>query len=583
MAMFQSSQLVLKWGKTRFIDKSHDNSIFWVIGFWIIGMSLISFAKTSLILMSATWLTRGLHSKMVFRLLHARVIEFIQRVPSGIIVNRFSSDINEMDNSYPSMLDLITSLGLGLIVLGMIVIFGAKNLFLLIPPILFVLIGLKLRKDYMGARRELTRLAFVSKSPVIGLAASCVRGAPIIRCLGLEGYFRRKIDKKINENTSTVILNEATNPWFMANISIYQCIVLLFPSFAILIYSIYYAETPGVGGAGAKHGKDKDVVNLANYITRVEGFANIFALMLIFICLLETYVVSAERCVKFEELESEEGYLSMERDVKLFEFPKKMLKEATRFISTYKKEASLADGSIRIENLSITYPTNNKTVLKNISLKIESGQKVGIVGRSGAGKSTFVKALWRAFESYQGNIFVGGKNIIQMDLKNYREQLNVILQKPNLFEGTLQSNITPRRLDSQQRIALKNELIQLGFPESRLHPHGLEFNVAADGANLSQSEKQTVCLLQALNHKAKLVILDEATAYVDLGMERRFQKAIKSKFEDSTLLVVAHRISNVMECDRVLLFADGEIVEDGDPRELVKDVNGKFYEIWKEG
>jgi ABC-type multidrug transport system fused ATPase/permease subunit len=219
-------------------------------------------------------------------------------------------------------------------------------------------------------------------------------------------------------------------------------------------------------------------------------------------------------------------------------------------------------------------------ILKEVNLTIPKGQKVGIVGRSGAGKSTLMKLFWRALEPSNGSISIGGVDVSSYDLKEFRSQVTIILQKPCLFEGTIASNISSRPLKAQEIVEIREELIELGFPGEKLGLQDLDFKIEPNGQNLSQSEKQIVCLMKSLRDEAQFVVMDEATAFVDIEMERQFQKKIWEKFRDCTLFMIAHRVSNVMSCDRVLVFDDGKVVEDGAPEELLKDKESIFYGMW---
>ena len=171
---------------------------------------------------------------------------------------------------------------------------------------------------------------------------------------------------------------------------------------------------------------------------------------------------------------------------------------------------------------------------------------------------------------------IDGKDLASFDVKEYRKEINIIVQKPSLFEGTLLSNISPGEKRIHQIGILRQDLIDLGFPLSKLQDTDLGYEIKEGGSNLSQSEKQIICLMQALQKDSKIVILDEATAYVDINLEKKFQERLYSKFKNSTMLIISHRLSNVKDVDRVLVFDKGRIVEDGNPRELMKNEKGVF-------
>ena len=156
----------------------------------------------------------------------------------------------------------------------------------------------------------------------------------------------------------------------------------------------------------------------------------------------------------------------------------------------------------------------------------------------------------------------------------------VILQKPSLFEGTLLSNITPNRISLTQVRDIRTDLVDLEFDRKKLAEESLGFRVEPEGKNLSQSEKQTIGMMQSLQKKSKIVILDEATAYVDVKIQGKINNKLYESFKDSTMFVIAHRLENVINLDRILVFDQGRVVEDGSPSELLSISNGVFREIW---
>ena len=225
---------------------------------------------------------------------------------------------------------------------------------------------------------------------------------------------------------------------------------------------------------------------------------------------------------------------------------------------------------------------SRKNAIDGLDLTIEAGQTVGIVGRTGAGKSSFTKLLWRALDPLTGSIEIDGADISTVDVKQLRTQLNIVLQKPSVFEGTLLSNLcNAQKLSKVEIQEMRAELIDLGFPKDKLEGRDLQYEVKEGGSNLSQSEKQILSLVKAFRNKSSVVILDEATAYVDPSLETVIQKRIKEAFKGKTVLTIAHKISNIMDSDRILVMDRGEIVQDGSPKGLVDQGEGIFYELWK--
>ena len=205
-------------------------------------------------------------------------------------------------------------------------------------------------------------------------------------------------------------------------------------------------------------------------------------------------------------------------------------------------------GSIRIRNLSIKYRPSLPYVIKNLNLRVTSKDKVGIVGRTGAGKTTLLTSLYRTFEDYHGEILIDGVEIRKVGLKLLRRSMTIIPQDPYLFEDTLRNNIDPMKEFSDDQIEPILEDVGLWKKFSELE--GLESKIEKDGGNLSQGEKQLVCLARALLFKKKIVLMDEATSNIDIETEQRIQVLIKEKFKESTVLVIAHRLNTILHCDK---------------------------------
>ena len=411
-------------------------------------------------------------------------------------------------------------------------------------------------------------MALISKSPVVGLATSSIAGGPILRSLNREEYIKKNLNERVDNNSKNFVLKFGLAGWFNDMMLANSCLFLYLPILATIAYASYTSKTLAA-------------VKVANFFKQSIQVSDGFIAALNLGNVMALTALSFERCFDYEEIKSENGYLNLEKTKKLFyTLNKTALRKGRELISAYQKQELFQRGEIVFKGVTARYPTSTRPVIDNINLTIKAGQKVGIVGRSGAGKSTFTKLLWRALEPSEGTIEVDGINISQLDVKQYREQLNIILQKPNIFEGTLATNISSRPLDDQTISMVNKDLEDMGFPKSKLMDRKLQFQVQPSGNNLSLSEKQIVCLMQSLLKPTKIGILDEATAYVDVSLEKKFQEKIKEAFFECTMFVIAHRISNVMNCDRILVFDKGRIVEDGHPHELIKDKESQFYGMW---
>jgi ABC-type multidrug transport system fused ATPase/permease subunit len=395
--------------------------------------------------------------------------------------------------------------------------------------------------------------------------------------LYLQNFFRKKTFEKIDENTKNALAIRGLIGWFETNYALFFGTFLLIPAYSLLVYQLYTGYDNG----------QVDLILITFYFRRTMSFNWNFKAILNSLSDFEIVSIAAERCQNFESIKPESGYKTVESDKANFQNLKKNLKTALVSLKKTMDEeeknvGKFKEGKIEFEKVSASYPTSTKPVIRGINLLIKPGQKIGIVGRTGAGKSSFIKLLWRSLTPSKGTIKIDGVDINTVDLKFFRSQISVILQKPNLFKGTIASNITTEKLSKEQLKNIREKLINLGFPLQKLMDDELAYEVEASGVNLSQSEKQMICLIQALMKKSKIAILDEATAYVDVQMEKKFNELIWGHFEESTLFVIAHRVVNVMKCDRILVFEEGKIVQDGSPQELIQQVGGIFHQIWSQ-
>ena len=207
-----------------------------------------------------------------------------------------------------------------------------------------------------------------------------------------------------------------------------------------------------------------------------------------------------------------------------------------------------SNGKIVIKRLSIKYRPNLPYVIKDLTLRVRSGCKVGIVGRTGAGKTTLITSLYRTFADYKGEIKIDGVEIRDLGLKVLRQGLTIIPQDPYLFEDTIRNNIDPMSDFSDQ--AIEDILDDVDLWKKFVELEGLSTKIEKDGGNLSQGEKQLVCMARALLFKKKVVLMDEATSNIDVKTEQTIQKLIKERFVDSTVLVIAHRLNTILHCDK---------------------------------
>ena len=276
---------------------------------------------------------------------------------------------------------------------------------------------------------------------------------------------------------------------------------------------------------------------------------------------LETRLISFERCHKFTTIEPE----------KLAPTPTLRTKVASSWPTR---------GEIKFRNYSTKYRPNLPCVLKGLNLTIKPGEKVGLVGRTGSGKSSLMLSLLRIIEAFEGSIAIDGTLIENLELSHVREKITVIPQDPYLFEGTLRENVDILGEYEDDQIKTALESVNLGYLLN--YQGGLDMMIKSSGENLSAGEKQMMCIARALLKHNKIVLIDEATSSIDLNNEEVFLSTIKKKFQECTVVTIAHRLNTIIHSDRIIVMDDGKIAESGAPEELLEDENSIFRGMWLE-
>ena len=236
----------------------------------------------------------------------------------------------------------------------------------------------------------------------------------------------------------------------------------------------------------------------------------------------------------------------------------------------------LIAGKIQFSNVSLSYRPHLPPVLKNLSFTIRAGEKIGVVGRTGAGKSSLITALFRLVELPAKAIFIDDRDVTTIPLPSLRSSLSIIPQDPTLFSGTVRSNLDPFRKYSNAQLWEVLECtpnLKVAIQEL---PSQLDTEIFAHKSSFSVGEKQLICLARVLLRKSKILILDEATAAVDPDTEKIVHRAITQWFADSTVIIIAHRLTTVLHCDRILTLEKGKILEFDSPQKLLADNDSHF-------
>uniref|UniRef100_A0A8C5NIM8 ABC transporter domain-containing protein n=1 Tax=Junco hyemalis TaxID=40217 RepID=A0A8C5NIM8_JUNHY len=232
-------------------------------------------------------------------------------------------------------------------------------------------------------------------------------------------------------------------------------------------------------------------------------------------------------------------------------------------------------GEIQIQNLSVRYDSNLKPVLKHVNAHISPGQKIGICGRTGSGKSSFSLAFFRMVDTFEGRIIIDGIDIAKLPLQTLRSRLSIILQDPILFSGTIRFNLDPEKKCTDSMLWEALEIAQLKHVVKAL-PGGLDAIVTEGGENFSQGQRQLFCLARAFVRKTSIFIMDEATASIDMATENILQKVVMTAFADRTVVTIAHRVHTILNSDLVIVMKRGVILEYDKPEVLLEQEDSVF-------
>ncbi|KAK2189921.1 hypothetical protein NP493_93g00019 [Ridgeia piscesae] len=484
--------------------------------------------------------SRVLHARLLHRMLRAPM-SFFDTTPIGRIVNRFSKDVDTLDINIPMTIRIWISTSAS-VVATMIVISYSTPIFLSVVLPLGLLYYF-VQRFYICSSRQLKRIDSIRRSPIYAHFGETVTGTSSIRAYGQQGRFIDHSDFLVDENQKAYYLSIVCSRWLAVSLDfIASCIVLFAGLFAVL-----ERDTISAGLAGLS----------VSYALQVTGSLNMMVKMT---SDMETYIVAVERINEYTELEEEA--------------PKTI--EGTRPSPDWPLH-----GRVRFCDYATQYRSGLPLVLRDLNCQINANEKVGIVGRTGAGKSSMTLALFRIIEATAGSIVIDDQVIGQIGLHDLRSRLTIIPQDPVLFTGPLRMNLDPfdRYTDEEvwrslEHAHLKDYVMSL--------PSGLQHDCAEGGENLSVGQRQLVCLARALLRKSKILVLDEATAAVDLETDDLIQATIRTEFADSTVITIAHRLNTIMDYDRVLVLDNGTIKELDTPEALLKDKDSIFYGMAKD-
>uniref|UniRef100_A0A4W6D001 ATP-binding cassette, sub-family C (CFTR/MRP), member 9 n=1 Tax=Lates calcarifer TaxID=8187 RepID=A0A4W6D001_LATCA len=475
----------------------------------------------------------NLHHNLLNKIIHAP-IRFFDITPLGQILNRFSADTNIIDQHIPPTLESLTrSTLLCLSAIGVISSITPIFLIALVPlAIAFYFI----QKYFRVASKDLQDLDDSTQLPLLCHFSETAEGLTTIRAFRHEARFRQRMLELTDTNNTAYLFLSAANRWLEVRTDYLGAVIVLTAAGAS-IWSLRY-DLPSVGLVGLGLTYALTVTNYLNWVVR--NLAD-----------LEVQMSAVKKVNSFLSTESENYEGSMDTSQVPENWPH--------------------NGEIKIQDLCVRYDPMLKPVLKHVNAYIKPSQKVGICGRTGSGKSSLSLAFFNMVDIFEGKIIIDGIDICKLPLQTLRSRLSIILQDPVLFSGSIRFNLDPERTCTDDRLWEALEIAQLKNMVKAL-PGGLDAVVTEGGENFSVGQRQLFCLARAFVRKSSILIMDEATASIDMATENILQKVVMTAFADRTVVTIAHRVSSILEAEQVLVFSSGILVEsDSGPNLLAQE------------
>ncbi|XP_014028862.1 ATP-binding cassette sub-family C member 4 [Salmo salar] len=475
-----------------------------------------------------------LHNRMFTAILRTPV-RFFDVNPIGRILNRFSKDIGYLDSLLPwTFVDFIQVF---LQILGVIIVAAAVIPWILIPVVPLLVVFLFLRRYFLQTSRDIKRLESTTRSPVFSHLSSSLQGLWTIRAFKAQQRFQQAFDAHQDLHSEAWFLFLTTSRWFALRLDGICSIFVTITTFGCL----FLRDDLKAGAVGLALSYAVTLIGMFQWGVRQSAE-------------VENMMTSVERVVEYTELESEAPW---ETDIRPPpDWPR--------------------HGFITFDQVNFSYYADSPLVLKNITAVFRSREKVGIVGRTGAGKSSLISALFRLAEP-DGRISIDGVLTAEIGLHTLRQRISIIPQDPVLFTGTMRKNLDPFSQHTDEDLWNALGEVQLRTVVEEL-PGRLETVLAESGSNFSVGQRQLVCLARAILRRNKILIIDEATANVDPRTDGLIQQTIREKFRECTVLTIAHRLNTIIDCDRILVLDAGRIQEYDEPYVLLQNQEGVFYQ-----
>jgi ABC-type multidrug transport system fused ATPase/permease subunit len=475
--------------------------------------------------------------RAITRVLRAPM-SFFDTTPLGRITNRFSKDIDVMDNTITDAIRMYF-LTLAMIISVFILIISYYYYYAIALGPLFIMFMFS-AAFYRSSAREVKRHEAVLRSTVFSRFGEAVMGTPTIRAYGLQDQFSKSVRDAVDDMNSAYYLTFANQRWLSVRLDIVG-ILLVFTT-GILVVTSRFSVDPSIAG------------------------------------LVLSYILTIVQMIQFTVRQLAEVENNMNSTERIHHYGSQLEEEAPLHMGEVRPTWP-EHGEIVFDNVEMRYRDGLPLVLKGLSMHVRAGERIGVVGRTGAGKSSIMSALFRLQELSGGSIVIDGVDIGKIGLHDLRSKLAIIPQDPTLFKGTIRSNLDPFHEHSDLELWSALRQADLVSNEQTMDDHSgrihLDSVVEEEGLNFSLGQRQLMALARALVRGSQIIVCDEATSSVDFETDAKIQQTIVDGFKGKTLLCIAHRLKTIINYDRICVMDAGLIAELDSPLNLY-DQGGIF-------
>ncbi|KAK7930093.1 hypothetical protein WMY93_006488 [Mugilogobius chulae] len=478
-----------------------------------------------------------IHNRLLDRVLKATV-SFFDTTPLGRILNRFSSDVYSIDDSLPFILNIFLANVFSMAGILVVMSFGLP--WILLPLVPLAAVYYRVQSFYRHTSRELKRLCSLTLSPLYSHFSETITGLATIRASRSSARFQEENARRLEQNLRCRFVSSAATQWLIVRLQFIGVAVVTGLAVISVIQHQFQSVDPGLVGLSLSYALSMTLL-LAELISNLTE--------------TEMQMVSVERTEEYST-----------------DLPTEPQEHTSDLPPGWPEQ-----GWVEFRSVVLCYREGLPNALDGVSLVVRPGEKVGIVGRTGSGKSSLFLALFRMVELTQGQILLDGLDISTVGIHQLRSRLAIIPQDPFLFSGSVRQNLDPCERHSEQQLQDVLEQCHLSSVVHRIG--GLDAEVGERGKCFSVGQRQLLCLARALLTQAKVLCIDEATASVDQKTDKLLQQTIRETFRDKTVLTIAHRINTILDCDRVLVMGAGQVLEFDSPSALCENENSMFHRL----